>query len=131
MQRKDDFMEKIRLKNRQEFELLPVGISDNMVTKRRKFAFITELAYDDIYHAFADSDNISVIEHLSDAGEVLKAYADCVGLKQITRNVENGSYIVELSVDEMERRIKEMESGIVYTELALTEIYETLLAGLN
>jgi hypothetical protein len=123
-------MEKIRLKNGQELELLPVGVSDNAVTKRRKFAFVTDMAYDDVYQAFADNNNISVIEHLSAAGEVLKTYADCTGLKQITRNIENGSYIVELSADEVERKIANLENSIVYTELALTEIYEMMLGGM-
>lgn len=126
--RKDDFVEKIRLNNGQEFELIPMGIVDNIVTKRRKFTFKSDLDYGDVEAQFAD-DNVAKIEHLNSEGEIMRTYLDCVSLKSLSRDIDAGTYTVELSVDEVERKISDLENNIVYTELALTEIYEMMLGG--
>lgn len=99
-------MEKIKLNNNLEFELIPMGIETNNYNKTRKFSFISELEYGDIERAFSE-DNISEIEYLSASSELLKTYTDCVKLKmmakEFNKQYEDGLfsdvYTVELEIN--------------------------------
>lgn len=122
-------MEKIRLKNGQEFDLIPMGIVNNIVTKRRRFTFTSSLSYEEIEAQFSQ-DNISKIEYLNESGATLATYLDCVSLKSLARDINTETFTVELSFDDIERKISAIASNIVYTELALTEIYEMILGGM-
>jgi len=115
-------MEKIRLRNGQEFELVPMGISDNSATKRRKFTFTSTLTYQEIENMFAVNDNISVIQHLDEVGEILTTYVDCTALKLISRNLELGAYTVELSVDAIEKELQRLKTEATITADALEVI---------
>jgi len=77
-------MEKIRLNNGQIFELIPIGIETDVLKKRRKFSFVSELGYAEIEATFS-VDNITSIDYLSADNEVLKIYTDCNGLKMIAK----------------------------------------------
>jgi hypothetical protein len=114
-------MEKIKV-NGQEFDLIPMGISSS--DKRRCFTISTLLSPSEIETAFAD---VSNIQYVSEEGEVLRAYLDCVSLKGYTRDIGAGTYTVELSTDAVEKRLQEITSGLTYSELALVEVYEMLL----
>lgn len=77
-------MEKIKLGNKQTFEILPMGISTNVFEKTRTFSFISDLGYSEVEIAF-QPENISQIEYYSIADELLKIYADCAALKSLTK----------------------------------------------
>ena len=77
-------VEKIKLGNKQTFEILPMGISTNVFEKTRTFSFISDLGYSEVEIAF-QPENTSQIEYYSIADELLKIYADCAALKSLIR----------------------------------------------
>ena len=99
-------MEKIKLKNEEVFEIVPMGIETDLYNKTRTFSFISELGYAEIETAFT-TQNLSKIEYLSSTDELLKTYIDCVVLKSLTKEfgkeVEDGViadvYSVDLELD--------------------------------
>lgn len=96
-------MEKIRL-NEQIFNLAPMGIKTT--EKKRSFTFTSELSFSEIETAFT---NVSNIQYLSDIDEILAIYSDGVSVKSISKDVENRTYTVEISVDAVERKIETSE----------------------
>lgn len=117
--RKEDFMEKIKLKNGQEFELVPMGIVNDDMNKRRKFKIVSELPYEEIKAIFNDADNIAVIDYAVDT-TVSKTYADCVILKslkfevgyRIDESTERDIYIIELSTDEVSMALQKIQETL-------------------
>ena len=105
-------MEKIRLKNGQEYNLSPNGIRTE--GNKRKFT-----VYSDTDPESAFSSSIDRIEYLGADGEVLKTYLDCVKVTAISRDIENGTYMVEVSVDAVERKIDNLQA---YTDNAICEL---------
>lgn len=101
--------EKIRLKNGQEFELTPMGI--RQTEKSREITFGSALSTSQI-EALLTDDNISRIEYLSEAGEVLNTYLDCVAVKTIQKDIENSTYTIELSINGLERSLKSIETEV-------------------
>lgn len=77
-------MERIKLNNERILELIPMGINSNNFNKTRSFSFVTDLNYEEIEVIFSAS-NISNIEYLSIADELLKTYKDCISLKSLTK----------------------------------------------
>lgn len=128
-------MEKIRLKNGQEFNLVPMGISEQ--NKTRSFKITTTLTYEEIKAVFSDPENISNIDYILSDDIPYRTYADCVSFKGmafetgvlVDGNTEADVYTVILSIDPVELAMKKMQENILYTELALTEIYEMVLGG--
>ena len=112
-------MEKIKLKNGQEFELIPMGISTDNIMKRREFAIMSELPFEEIKAIFSNIDNISEIHYTKD-NLTSKTYADCVGFKsikldtdyKIDENTITDIYIVELSIDAMEKELNELNEEL-------------------
>lgn len=100
-------MEKIKLYNKQMFELVPMGITTNIYNQTRQFSFISNLNYGEIESAFNNAENISKIEYLSVSNELLKTYIDCIGLKMLSKEFnkeyEDGKfadvYKVELEIN--------------------------------
>lgn len=132
-------MEKIRLKNAQEFEVLPMGINFDAHNKARRFDLIAELSYAELEEILLNEDNLKVIQHLSATDEVLATYTDCIALKSITK--ERGKYITDnttlhdvftvvLSTDATATKIRalEEENGLVKQEVTdLKELVDTLV----
>lgn len=112
-------MEKIRLKSGQEFDLVPVGIRED--AKRRSFIIYAD---GNIENAFSES-NIDRIEYISESGEVLKTYLDCVKTVAIGKDIENGTYTVEVSIDAVERRLKEVDAQM--NDLANTIVMMSMI----
>lgn len=112
-------MEKIKLKNGQEFELVPMGIVNDDMNKRRKFKIVSELPYEEIKAIFNDADNIAVIDYAVDT-TVSKTYADCVILKslkfevgyRIDESTERDIYIIELSTDEVSMALQKIQETL-------------------
>lgn len=128
--------EKIRLKNGQEFEIIPMGIE--VQGNRRIFKFVSELSYPEVLEVFANEDNISKIEYILADGTTGRTYLDCVSLKalgfnpkyQVFEDATADVFIVEISIDAVERVLKALQNNMTYTELALVEIYESMLGGI-
>lgn len=121
----DLMADKIKLRNGLIFELVPDGIKP--YDKTRKITITSDLTYAEIESCFANTDNISTIQYLSEADEVLKTYADCVSLKTLYKDYDNGTYTVELSIDAVAKQLNELAQGQTNAELALVEVYELLL----
>ena len=117
-------MEKIKLKNGQEFELVPMGIVNDDINKRRKFKIVSELPYEEIKAIFNDADNIAVIDYAVDT-TVSKTYADCVILKslkfevgyRIDESTERDIYIIELSTDEVSMALQKIQETLNSNQL--------------
>lgn len=77
-------MEKIKLINGKIFDLIPMGINTNILTKERTFSFISNLDTEEVEKEFGES-NVSKIYYLSSSGDVLKQYNDCVSMKKISK----------------------------------------------
>lgn len=80
-------MEKIKLKNEEVFEIVPMGIETDLYNKTRTFSFISELGYAEIETAFT-TQSLSKIEYLSSTDELLKTYMDCIILKSLTKEFD-------------------------------------------
>lgn len=109
-------MEKIRLKNRHEFAVLPMGV-DNL-SDSRKFKIVSNLGYAETLRQFIDVENIETIDYILADGTVNITYMDCVGFKniaymqQIEEDVTLDVYTVELSVNAVERLLKSLQTKI-------------------
>lgn len=114
-------MEKIRLKNGTEFEVLPMGV-DNLSDSRR-FKIVSTLGYAETLQQFVNVENIETIEYIISDNSVSSTYMDCVGFKNIAymQQTENDTlldiYTVELGVNAVERKLKDMQSKIDKLEL--------------
>lgn len=112
-------MEKIRLKNGQVFDIIPMSINTNNNTKSRLFKIISALSSNEIKEIFT-KDNIAIIEYILEDGTINKTYYDCVSLKgtsveydaQVDENITADVYTVELSIDAIERMILSLKSEI-------------------
>lgn len=78
-------MEKIKLNNGTEFEIIPMGINTNNYIKQREIKFISDLTYSEIEVVMTNMDNISKIEYYSSADELLKVYTDCKAIKKLSK----------------------------------------------
>jgi len=130
-------MEKIRLSNGAEFMLVPMGIETR--DKLRCFKFISELNYYDILADFSNTDNLLIVEHILADGTVGATYSDCVAYKSLTfvpnvqvdDNTVSDIYVVAISIDPVERALKETNSNIHTTmavvDMVLTEFLPLLM----
>jgi hypothetical protein len=134
-------MEKIKLLNGQEFNVIPMGVIDNPSTKRRSFKITSELASTDIKDVFSNLENISTIDYVLQDGTLIKSYCDCVSLKglsvefgaQVDENITADVYTVELSIDAVERamqvtkeKISTMENHVDSAVAELTIMIATM-----
>lgn len=84
-------MEKIKLSNSQEFDLIPMGI----VTQgnNRFFKIISDLPYVDILSIFSDESSLASIDYIGEDGSVARTYQDCVKMLAL-------SYVPDYKVDD-------------------------------
>jgi hypothetical protein len=103
---------KIILNNGQEFDLPPLAIISNDITKRRKITFMSELDYNDVLALLSDKNNISQITYALENGTVIAVYQDCVSLKSLTMDFEHGTYTVEYGTDATERIVRDLQARV-------------------
>jgi len=128
--------EKIKLKNGQKFEIIPMGIETQ--GNRRIFKFTSELSYSDVLAILTNEENIEKIEYILADGTTDRTYLDCISLKalgfnpnyQVFEDATADVFIAEISIDAVERVLKALQKNMAYTELALVEIYESMLGGM-
>ena len=110
-------MEKIRLKDGTEFDLIPMGIDNR--GSLRIIKFISELPHDEILARFNDV-NIEKIDYILADNSIGATYEDCVTLKsltfvpnvQIDDNTVSDIYVVVLSTDAAERGIQTLNTEV-------------------
>jgi len=124
-------MEKIKLKNGQEFELVPMGIEER--TDVRYFKFISSLTHDEILAIFSDSENLATVEYIGADGLVATTYQDCVKMLvlsfvpdyKVDDNTTADIYIVAISTNEITRNMETMRSQM--NDISNTVVMMTML----
>lgn len=109
-------MEKIRLNNGQEFELVPMGTT--IFGGSMTFEIVSNLEHAEILQHFKDIKNIESIEYILSDDTTYTTYMDCVGFMNTTYiprvneedNTFQNVYIVELKVDKVERLLRNMQT---------------------
>lgn len=119
IERNDNMVEKLRLKDGTEFELIPMPIEDK--GKLRIIKFISELPHAEILAKFSKA-NIEKMEYILADETIGTTYEDCTAFKsltfvpnvQIDDNTVSDIYVVAISTDAVERGMQilreEMES---------------------
>ena len=110
-------MEKIRLKDGAEFDLIPMGIDNK--EKFRIIKFTSELTHAEILAKFSDI-NIEEINYILADNSIGATYEDCVTLKSLTfipnvrvdDNTVSDIYVVALSTDAVERTLQTLNTDI-------------------
>lgn len=116
--RKGDYMEKIRLKDGTEFDLIPMGIDNR--EKFRIIKFTSELTHAEILAKFSDI-NIEEINYILADNSIGATYEDCVTLKSLTfipnvqvdDNTVSDVYVAALSTDAVERALQTLNEELV------------------
>ena len=106
-------MEKIKVNNI-EFELLPMGIDET--NKKRSLKISSVLNSIEIENVFSDVSKVSLI--LEDGQETI--WLDGVRALSITNHFD-GTYTVEISIDAVERQIKDLQAQVLALTLARAE----------
>ena len=114
--------EKIRLVNGTMFELLPIGVSENPIDKTRTFKFSSPLRYSEVENTLTSLYNLQTIQRLSETDEVLCTYNDIATLKYLTKESGTNNYIAILSVDEVARRLSNIDIKLTATFQAVNYI---------
>ena len=112
--------EKIRLVNDTVFELLPIGVSENPVDKTRTFKFSSPLGYSEVENALTDICNLQTIQRLSETDVVSCTYNDIATLKYLTKESGTNNYIAILSIDEVVRRLSDIDIKLTATLKAVS-----------
>ena len=121
-------MEKIRLKNGTEFNLIPMGIDTK--NNLRVFSITSSLTQEEILGSYT-VESISQIKHILADDTIGATYEDCVVLKSITfvpdavvdDNTVADIYMVILSTDAVERglqTLREQMVGIIDTVIMMS-----------
>jgi len=122
-------MEKIILNNKQEFEIIPMGISEDTAKKRRSFKFISILYYEEIKTIFSNSENLSSIDYVLADG-TRTTFADCVSYKglgftpdyQIDDITVSDIYSVTISTDILEQGMKILLKEIAEQKIVNSQV---------
>lgn len=126
--------EKIKLKNGQEFELIPMGISNDTAIKTRSFRFISPLGYAETLAIVSTESNFESIQIIGADGNPQATYADCVSFKglafekgvKINDTTTADVYTVTYSVDAVERMLSningQLSNNINRTEVTFTAV---------
>jgi hypothetical protein len=111
-------MEKIRLNNGAEFNLIPMGICTK--GNIRIYKFISEIPYADILSEVSNPLNISKIDHILSDNTIGTTYADGVTYKSLTfmpnvaieDNVISDIYVVCISIDAVENALQSLGAEV-------------------
>ena len=111
-------MEKIRLKDGTELNLIPMGIDNK--EKFRIIKFTSELTHAEILAKFSDI-NIEEINYILADNSIGATYEDCVTLKslifipnvQVNDNTVSDIYVVAISTDEVERKLQTLNKEMI------------------
>lgn len=110
-------MEKIRLKDGTEFELIPMGIDNK--DRLRIIKFISELPHAEILAKFSET-NIEKVEHILADETIGTTYEDCTAFKsltfipdvQVNDNTISDIYVVAISTDATGRALQTLNTDL-------------------
>ena len=110
-------MEKIRLVDNTEFDIIPMGIDNK--EKFRIIKFTSELTHAEILAKLSDI-NIEEINYILADNSIGATYEDCVTLKSLTfipnvqvdDNTVSDIYVVVLSTDAVERGMQTLNTEV-------------------
>lgn len=114
-------MEKIKI-GLQEFDLVPMGITDDTQRKTRSYKFTSLLSYLDVITVVSGA--VTSILHIGGDGNIIKTYSDIVAFKglgfekdlSIEDGVTTDVYTVTYSIDAVEKEIQRMNEKINNTQ---------------
>ena len=109
-------MEKIKLSNSQEFDLIPMGIVTS--GSNRYFKFVSDLPHEDILSIFSDESNLVSIDYIGEDGLVARTYQDCVKMLMLSfvpdYKVDDTTvadiYIATVTTDAVARALQDAQS---------------------
>lgn len=119
-------MEKLIFKNGHVFDAAPLGTIGNDITKRRRVTFASELGYAEVLAILSDQDNISQITYTLQNDIVIGIYTDCVSLKSLSVDMDNGTYTAEFSTDATEKKMQELQEKVAMLEFQNQEMQQTI-----
>ena len=127
-------MEKIKLSNNQEFDLIPMGITVDTANKRRYFKFTSSLTYAEILALFSASENLTTVSYILADTTVGATYTDCVALKSLSYIINYkvddlttaNIYVAEISTDAAERSMQSLQSEIADLKQKNQTLQETI-----
>jgi hypothetical protein len=109
-------MEKIKIGST-EFDLVPMGISEDAQSKTRSFKVVKIMEFDDMRTAILEG--VTQIDHIGNDGNISNSYMDCVSLKRLAAeygteiDVEpQNTYTIVLSTDASISEIRALQSQI-------------------
>jgi hypothetical protein len=105
-------MEKLKIGSN-TFDLVPMGISEDIHGKTRSFVVVKSLDFEPMRMAVLTG--INQIDHVGNDGAVVNSYMDCIALKSITVN-EEGTYTIVVSTDASLTEIKALQAKIKETQ---------------
>ena len=127
-------MEKIKLKSDEEFELIPMGISNDSTSKTRSFRFISPVGYADTLAIVSTESSFESIQIIGADGNPQATYADCVSFKglafekgvKIDDNTTADVYTVTYTVNAVERELlslkKQLDGTQILSDNAVAEL---------
>jgi hypothetical protein len=118
-------MNKIILKNGQEFDLVGTGYMKDDMRKIVQFRFESILDIGTVQIAFKDLNAISSIEYWVAGSTLKETITDCVAYQSITQDSE-GKYIVTLSTDKISAEIKSTKEELAATQIELESAKEQI-----
>jgi hypothetical protein len=128
-------MEKIKIGST-EFDLVPMGISEDTQRKTRSFKFTSLLSYFDVITVV--SGNVTSVLHIGSDGQTVKTYSDIVAFKglgfdkdvSIEDGVTEDVYTVTYSVDAVEKDLNSLKTQLA-TAQAQIALQNTQLDDLS
>ncbi len=120
-------MEKLKIGNT-EFDLVPMGISEDTQRKTRSFRFTSQLSNGVVYDIV--SAITTEIQHIGNDGKVSNTYADIASFKGLLFEkdviVEDGViadvYTVTYSVDAVEKELGSIRTQLIASHEEVTEL---------
>jgi hypothetical protein len=128
-------MEKIKIGST-EFDLIPMGISEDTQRKTRSFKFTSGLSYLDVITIVSGS--VTSVLHIGSDGQTVKLYSDIVAFKGLgfdkDVSIEDGVtadvYTVTYSVDAVEKDLNSLKTQLA-TAQAQIALQNTQLDDLS
>lgn len=128
-------MEKIKI-GLQEFDLVPMGISEDTQRKTRSFKFTSMLSYADVITVVSGA--VTSVLHIGTDGNTVKTYSDLVAFKGLGYDkdvsIEDGViadvYTVTYSVDSIEKDLNSLKTQLAAAQ-AQIDLQNTQLDDLS
>lgn len=117
-----------------EFNLIPMGITEDTTKKTRLFKFISELSYSEVIAIVTNPNNYDTVTIIGQDGNPQTTYADCVSFKGMAYENEvligldtiDDVYTVTYSVDAIARAVStlqaKLDSSQVLSDNAVAEL---------